>query len=144
MADSTGKKQRGKPFRPGQSGNPVGRPPGLLNKATTAAQGLLDGEAEALTRKAVELALEGNTVALKLCLERICPPRKERPLALKLPVIKGAAELPLLTSALLAAVGKGELEAGQAAGLATLVANHGKALELAELEARIAALEVKI
>ena len=108
-----------------------------------AAQSLLDGEAEALTRKAIEAALEGNMVALRLCLERRCPPRKERPLAVKLPVVKGVAELPKLTSAILAAVGKGELEPGQAAALASLVANHGKALELAELEKRISALEGK-
>jgi hypothetical protein len=49
--------------------------------------------------------------------------------------------LPKLTAALLAAVSSGELTAGEAAGLSTLAANHGKALELAELEKRIAALE---
>jgi hypothetical protein len=143
MTDNTAKKQRGKPFARGKSGNPAGKPPGTLNKATLAAQTLLDGEAEALTRKAVDLALEGSMAALRLCLERICPPRKERPLAVKLPVIDGAAELPRLTSALLAAVGRGELEPGQAAALASLVAHHGKALELSELEKRISALEGK-
>jgi len=143
MTDGADKKQKPHLFKPGQSGNPGGRPPGLLNKATMAAQMLLDGEAEALTRKAVELALEGNMAALRLCLERICPPRKERSVAVKLPTIKGAADLPKLTSAILAAVAKGELEPGQAAALASLVANHGKALELAELEQRISALEGK-
>ena len=130
---------RGRPFAKGNSG----RPRGSLNKATLAAQALLDGEAEALARKVVELALDGNMVALRLCLERICPPRKERPLAVELPAIESAAELPKLTSAILAAVGRGDLEAGQAAALAALVANHGKALELAELERRISALERK-
>ena len=124
-----------------ESGNPAGKKPGTLHKATMAAQALLDGEAEALTRKAVELALEGNMAALRLCLERICPPRKERQLEIALPTIEGAAELPLLTSAILNAVGRGELEPGQAAALASLVAAHGKVLELAELEKRISALE---
>jgi hypothetical protein len=142
-AIKTAKKPRGKPFAPGNKANPSGRPQGALNKATIAAQTLLDGEAEALTRKAVELALEGNMAALRLCLERICPPRKERPVTVELPLVEGAAELPRLTSALLAAVGRGELEPGQAAALASLVANHGKALELAELEKRISALEEK-
>ena len=45
-------------FKSGQSGNPGGRPKGALNKATLASQALLDGEAEALTRKVVELAKE--------------------------------------------------------------------------------------
>jgi len=146
MAENTAKIQqrgKGKPFSIGTSGNPSGKPPGALNKATLAAQTLLDGEAEALTRKAVGLALEGNMAALRLCLERICPPRKERPLAVSLPGIEGVAELPKLTSAILAAVGRGELEPGQAAALASLVTAHGKVLELSELEKRISALEEK-
>ena len=130
---------RGRPFPKGNAG----RPQGALNKATVAAQALLDGEAEALARKAVELALEGNMAALRLCMERICPPRRDRPLAVELPVIEGVTELPELTSAILAAVSRGELESGQAAALASLVANYGKALELAELERRIRALEKK-
>lgn len=140
-AEKTAKKQQGKPFQPGQSGNPKGRPQGALNRATVAAQILLDGEAEALTRAAVELALQGNVQALKLCLERICPARKERPLSLALPDVEGAADLSRLTAAILGAVARGELETGQAAALASLVTAHGKALELTELEQRISALE---
>jgi hypothetical protein len=143
MATNTAKMQRGKPFKAGQSGNPAGKLPGTRNKATIAAQTLLDGEADALTRRAVELALEGNLAALRLCLERLIPPKKERPLAVKLPSIAGASDLPKLTAALLAAVGKGELTASEASALSALVSNHGKALELAELEKRISALEGK-
>jgi len=66
-------------FKPGQSGNPRGKPKGARHKATLAALELLDGEAEALTRKAVDLALEGDTTALRLCLERIAPPARMRP-----------------------------------------------------------------
>jgi hypothetical protein len=143
MTASTDKKQKGHLFKPGQSGNPAGRKPGALNKSTMTAQALLDGEAEALTRKAVDLALEGNMAALKLCLERLLPPRKERPLSISLPDVDGAADLPRLTAALIRAVGTGELTAGEAAGLSTLAANHGKTLELMELEKRVAALEAK-
>ena len=139
--ENTDKKQSAHLFKRGQSGNPAGRPRGALNKSTMAAQTLLDGEAEALARKAVELALEGNMAALRLCLERICPPRKERPLAIELPVVEKAEELPKLTAAILAAVGRGELDAAQAAAMASLVASHGKMLEQAELEERVSALE---
>ena len=52
---------------------------GARHKATVAAEALLDGEAEALTRKAVEMALAGDGTALRLCLDRIIPPRRERP-----------------------------------------------------------------
>ena len=61
------KKARGRPFAKGVSGNPAGRPVGSRNKATLLALQLLEGEAEALTRKAVEQALEGDTTALRLC-----------------------------------------------------------------------------
>src|SRR5687767_3759377 len=79
---------RGKPFGPG---NP-GRPKGSRNKATLALEALLDGEAEAIARKAVELAKAGDTVALRLCLERIIPARKDRPVAFVMPEITTAAE----------------------------------------------------
>ena len=65
---------RGRPFVKGRSGNPRGRPAGSRNKKTLAAAVLLEGESEALTRKAVELALEGDPTALRLCIERILPP----------------------------------------------------------------------
>jgi hypothetical protein len=53
-------KQPGRPFEKGRSGNPAGRPRGSRNRSTLAAQLMLQGEAEALTRKAVELALGGR------------------------------------------------------------------------------------
>ena len=84
---------RGRPFEKGRSGNPTGRPRGSTNRATKSAAVMLDGEAEALTRKAVELALAGDTVALRLCLERLLPPRRSRRVAFDLPTIQTAADL---------------------------------------------------
>jgi len=80
-------------FRKGRSGNPKGRPAGARNKATQTAELLLDGEAEALTRRAVELALAGDGMALRLCLDRIIPPRRGRPVQLGLLPVRGAADL---------------------------------------------------
>jgi hypothetical protein len=57
-------------WRRGQSGNPSGKPRGIRHQATPAAERLLGGEAEQLTRKCVEMALGGDTVALRLCLEQ--------------------------------------------------------------------------
>ena len=50
-----------------------------------AVEEILDGEADALARKAIELALGGDTVALRLCLERIAPAKRERPSPFALP-----------------------------------------------------------
>jgi hypothetical protein len=80
-ADSLQKQDKGPDsplFQKGRSGNPAGRQRGCRNRATLAAEVLLEGEAEALTRRAIELALEGDTTALKLCLERIVPQRRSR------------------------------------------------------------------
>ena len=84
---------RGRPFEKGQSGNPAGRRVGCRNKTTIAAAALLTGEAEALTRRAVELALVGDpTGAMRLCLERILPPCRDRAVKFVLPPIESAAD----------------------------------------------------
>jgi hypothetical protein len=107
-----------------------------------AVQALLDGEGEALTRKAVEMALEGDTTALRLCLERLCPPRKDSPLSLAgLPKIKTTMDLPKASAAILEAVAKGTITPSEGQALAGLVESHRKTLEMSELEARVAALE---
>ena len=49
-AENTAEKQRGRPFEAGQSGNPKGRPKGSRNKTTLAAENLLEGEADAITK----------------------------------------------------------------------------------------------
>ena len=77
--DNTDQIQDGR-FKPGQSGNPAGRPPGSRNKTTLLAQGLLDSNAEALIKKLIQMALEGDTAAMRLAIERILPPRKDLPL----------------------------------------------------------------
>lgn len=81
--DATGK------FR---AGNP-GKPQGTRHKATRAAEALLEGEAEALTRKAIEAALEGDIAALRICLDRIVPIRKSRPIQFDIGALENAADL---------------------------------------------------
>src|SRR3954464_4414789 len=91
MPANTGQKQDTR-FKPGQSGNPAGKAKGTRHRATLALEALLDGEGGAITRKAVELALEGDTVALRLCLDRILPVRKDRPIQFELPAIQSAGD----------------------------------------------------
>lgn len=127
MSDNTEKKQ-GTKFQKGQSGNPKGRPKGSLNKTTLACQELLDGEAEAITRTAVEMAKAGETTALRLCMERLVPPRKERVVCVDLPAIDKDADFPKFTGALLDAVASGEITISEAQGLLELATNHRKGL----------------
>src|SRR5215217_4643966 len=141
VAQTTAGKQRGRPFEPGKSGNPAGRPAGARNRATIAAETLLDGEAEQLTRKAVEMALAGDTVALRMCLERVVPARKDRPVSFSLPEIQTAADAVKASAALLKAVAAGDVTPGEASELGKLIESHARVLEVTELEARMERLE---
>src|SRR5579884_2873573 len=112
---------RGRPFAKGQSGNPTGRPRGSRNRASLAAARLLDGEAETLSRKAVELAMAGDPAALRLCLDRIVAPRRERPVEFALPSIDSAADLGPAMAAITRAAASGSITPGEAALLARTV-----------------------
>jgi Family of unknown function (DUF5681) len=142
MLEKTDTKQ-GARFRKGQSGNPSGRPRGARNKTTLAVEALLDGEAEALTRKAIERAKEGDSVALRLCLERILPPRKDRPVSFALPKIESAADAGKASTAILTAVATGDVTPLEAEAVLRLLEGHAKVLEVRDLEERIATLELK-
>lgn len=141
MTEKTEKKQKPHLFQPGKSGNPTGRPPGARNQATIAALTLLEGESGALTRKAVEMALSGDIQAMRLCLERIVPPSRERPVVIELPRLVTAADLPAFMARLAELAGGGELTPGEAAALSGLAEAFRKAVELTEIEARLSALE---
>jgi hypothetical protein len=128
---------RGRPFQPG---NP-GKPKGARHKVTQAMDALLDGEAEALTRKAISTALGGDTVAMRLCLDRLSPARKDRPAAFALPAIESTADVVKASAAILQAVASGELTPSEAAELGKLVEAHVRAIEATELQARLERLE---
>jgi len=121
-------------------GNP-GKPQGARHKATQAALALLDGQAEALTQRAVEIALAGDTVALRLCLERIVPPRKKAPVTFALPPMTPAADAANGAAAVLAAVADGDLTPIEAAHIMGLIETYRRTLETRDLEARSVALE---
>jgi hypothetical protein len=141
FADKTARKQRGRSFKLGQSGNPAGRPRGARNKTTPAIEALLDGEAETITRKAIELAKAGDISALRLCLDRIAPPRKDRPVSFDLPSIESAADAAQASAALVAAVASGELTPSEAAELGKLIESYIRALTASDFEARLNQLE---
>jgi hypothetical protein len=102
---------------------------------------LLDGEAEALTRRAIEMALDGDGPAMRLCLDRLCPPRKDRPITFNLPPVETAADLVKATGAIVAAVAAGDLSPAEAQDVANILEIHRRALDTSDLAARIAALE---
>jgi len=129
-------------FKKGWSGNPAGRPRGTRNKAIEAAELLLEGEAEALTRRAVERALEGDAAALRLCLDRIIPPRRGRPVRLdSVAPVRGAGDLGGTMAAITTAAMGGAITPGEAAELARVVEIFVRAVETSDFERRLKKLE---
>ena len=134
------RRTRGRPFAKGESGNPLGRPQGARNQTTLALEALLDGEAENITRKVIELALEGDLNALRLCLERVFPVRRERLLSFELPPLKTTSDGAKAMAAIVGAVAAGNVTLGEAGELAKLVE---RAIEMHEVDERLRAAENK-
>ena len=131
---------KGRPFTKGVSGNPAGRPAGSRNAATEMAQALLDGEADALVRRCVELALKGNPAAMKLYLERLVP-RRGRAVKLELPAVESAADIAPAMGAIARAVAAGGVSPYDGAELSRLVESWVRALEAGDFERRLKELE---
>jgi hypothetical protein len=102
---------------------------------------LLDGEAEALTRKAIELALSGDTTAMRLCRERLLPVRRDRPVSFALPKLETAADAVMASAALVEGVATGALTPGEAIDPSKLVEGFARACELHDIEQRLTRLE---
>jgi hypothetical protein len=121
-------------------GNP-GQPKGSRHRATLAAEALLDGEAEALTRAAIEAGLAGEPVALRLCLERIIPARKSRPVRFAMPPLKTAADATIAMATIVEATAAGDITPDEAEAFTRLVEAFVKVVELTDLERRVRELE---
>ena len=121
-----------------------GRPKGSRNKATIAIESLLQGQAEALTQTAVKQALKGDSVALRLCMERIAPAPKDQPVSFNLPKMNNALDATEAAGSVLRAVSEGELTPIEAARIMGLIDSYRRTLELTDIETRIAALEIDL
>src|SRR5690349_7789541 len=132
LAPMPPRQPRGRPFERGQSANPVGRRAGSRNKKTLAAMALLEGEAEGLARKAVELAMLGDPMALRLCLERLLPPCRERAVKFALPPIESAADIAAAMKAVTAALAEGVITPGEAGRIADTIDTFIRAIETSD------------
>ena len=124
-------------FKPGQSGNPKGRPKGsgAIGKLRAAISDALPDVLEAMTQK----ALAGDVSAARLLLERVVPPLKPEEQALPLALPDGT--LTDQGRAVLAAVAAGELAPLQGSALLGAIGTLARVAEVDELERRIKALE---
>lgn len=129
-------------FKKGESGNPQGRPVGTRNKTTLAALSLIEDEGEQLARKAVELALDGDLPALKLCMDRLLPPAKERPLeAFSLPQLNDQRSVLDALDTIANKLSRGELLPAEATSICKVLEQYRKHFETTELAERLENLE---
>jgi len=84
----------------------------------------LDGEAEALTRKVIELGLNGDINALRLCLDRVIPPRREQPLNFELTKLDGIHDAPRAQADIIAAVANGKLSLSEGKELINMIETY--------------------
>jgi len=129
------------PFEKGESGNPAGRPRGARNRATLLMQNLLADDAEAIGRKAIEMAIAGDLAAIRLCMDRLAPVRKDEPVAFELPPLEKPADIVAATASIVAAVAAGELTPSQAAEVSKVIDVHVRALENKGFDERLTKLE---
>lgn len=133
-------KNTGSPFQPGNTFG-RGRPQGSRNKATIALQEMLDGHGESITRKCALLALQGDPTCMRLCMERLIPPRKDPPVKFKLPEVRTAAGVAQAVGTVLHGVTSGQLTPVEGQMIAAILEGRRKTIETEEHEPRICALE---
>jgi len=129
---------RGRPFPKGNGG----RKPGSTNRSTVIAAAVLEGDQEALIRKAVELAKAGDVPMLKFLLGRLLP--RERIIKFDLPTISFADDATKALDAVAGAVADGRLSPNEAGSLATLIDATVRSINVADLVQRVDNLEAII
>lgn len=127
-------------FSPGQSGNPSGKPKGAKNKTTLAAKDLLEGEAESLSKKAIELALNGDVTALRICLDRIAPSLKSTAPTVHVEIDE-SLNLADIAKTFVREASKGKIAPDIAAQLVSAVASVARVEEMESIKERLQSLE---
>jgi len=121
-------------FRKGQSGNPSGKPKGCRNATTILFDELLKANAKELIEKAIQMAKDGDGPALRLCIERLSPARKDRPVWFDLPEMNEARDAVNASAAIVAAVAAGDLTPSEAGELSKVVDGYARTLQAAGFE----------
>lgn len=129
-------------FNKGKSGNPKGRPRGAKGKAAELRE-LLKPKAPDIVKKVVQLALGGDSTALRLCLERIIPPIKSKDEPVNIPNLDGTKPLTEQAQVIITAIGSAEISPSEGSTILSAIASKARVDEIDELAKRIEALEEK-
>jgi hypothetical protein len=134
---------RGRPFEPGNTLG-RGRPKGSRNKSKSPGQGLFDEYAEHLTRKTISLALAGDKTALRLCMERISPARRDAVIQMNLPAISKAEDLDKAAEKVTQGLRRGIITPVEGNRVMNILEGRLKILETVEFAGRIETVEKKM
>ncbi|MFK7794611.1 MAG: DUF5681 domain-containing protein [Gammaproteobacteria bacterium] len=126
------------PFKKGQSGNPKGRKPGLSNQAKF--RGLIEAHIPSLVDTVVKKALAGDMTAMKICIDRVCPPLKARDELIKINKM-GSQQLLDQANTVLLEMHSGKISPTEAGSIMRVLESKTKILEIVDLTARIEELE---
>ena len=141
MTEKAMTNQRGRPFPKGQSGNPSGKPRGTRARITQLAEKLLEDDRDAIIEAVIEAAKNRDPTAMRLCVERLVPLRKGRPVVFDLPPVKTAADVVAAIGEVSMAMAAGELTTEEASAAAAVVEMHRRAIEMTDIELRLQKLE---
>lgn len=125
-------------FTKGQSGNPCGKKPGTLNRRTQLSK-LLEPHAEKLINKTVELALEGDVNALRLCIERLIPKSTSQPIQFEFNAIdlENINNLSLLGKTIISSVSSGFILPEEGQKLMDIVDSQRKLIEHVDMSRKL-------
>jgi hypothetical protein len=104
--------------------------------AAGAAEGLFEAHAKTIVQQLIELAQKGDPTALRLCIERLIAPLRERPLLFELPPLETPADAVAAFAAIIAGLADGSLSAAEGFQLARIVRTCVETLVLVAREER--------
>lgn len=146
-AETTAEKQQagpGRPFPPGRSGNPKGRPKGSRHAALVALDAIGQDGAEEILKNLIIDAKSGDTRAAEVLLRRAWPAPKGRPVELDLPPVESAADVARALGAVTQAIAAGEITPEEGQAVASVLETQRRTMLSSDFERRLAELEAKV
>jgi len=107
-------------------------------------ESLIDGESEKIARMAIEKATTGDPAMLRLCMDRIMPPRRELPVEFRLPRIESAEDAAQACAEITEAIACGYLTPGEARKLLDVAQALMHTLKAGEITERLTRLEASV
>ncbi|CUI18033.1 conserved hypothetical protein [Candidatus Protochlamydia naegleriophila] len=144
MPENAGQMQVPGKFRKGQSGNPQGKAKGTKNRATLAAERLLNGDLDNICRKLIDEALTGNVQAIKLVLDRVLPAKRDRDIDVRLPKLQTVDDAVNAMSLIIESVSCGSISPSEGEAMSRVVDAFVKAIQAYDVEKRVLKLEQEV